>query len=146
MSYRNPALSNNFQVCLAGNLAATTNGRAIDTRGWNSACFFYKFGTTTTFSATPTFDLKLQDSPTTTTYTDITSAAITQVTTTQNDKSICIRLKSLKGLARYIRAVITISGTVATGATGAADNAGVLVLGDPDTTRATTAYDTFVTA
>jgi len=56
-----------------------------------------------------TLDVKLQDSPDNSTFTDITGAAFTQITNAADlteDLGI-----NIDGAARYIRAVVTIAGT-----------------------------------
>lgn len=55
---------------------------------------------------TPTLDIKFQDSPDGTTFTDIASAAFTQVTTTDGKQRLVV-----SNVARYCRAVVAIAGT-----------------------------------
>lgn len=146
MAYKNPALSNKFQVCLAGSLTATTSGRSIDTRGAESLCFFYSFGTTTT-GTSGTATIKLQDSADNSTFADITGATTSALSCDsggQDAKKVLIRLTSLKGRARYIRAVLTEANTINTAATGPENAGGVLCLGDLAETNPTTVVDTYV--
>jgi hypothetical protein len=90
-----------------GRLTATGNGTGVDMRDYEGqALVVLSFGAGG--GTTPTLDVKLQDSPDDSTYTDITGKAFTQVTGTASLQTMAI---DLNGANRYIRAVRTISGT-----------------------------------
>ena len=57
---------------------------------------------------TPTMDVKIQESADDSTYSDISGATFTQVTTTASFQQIALDVDSTK---RYIRAVSTLAGT-----------------------------------
>ncbi len=88
---------------------ATVTGSAVDTLGYNSAMAALEVGAVS--GTTPTLDVKLQESDTSGgTYTDITGAAATQVTASNNSQ--VIRVEGLgTSRKRFIRAVGTIGGT-----------------------------------
>lgn len=85
----------------------TANGTGVDLqqrRGTALVILDSAAGTGTN----PTLDVKLQDSPNDSDYTDITGAAFTQVINAANRQTLRI---NLDGTARYVRAVLTIGGT-----------------------------------
>lgn len=146
MARGNPAQKNKIVPCLAGAITASANGKSIDRLGWNELAFVYQFGTTTT-GTSGTVTLSLEDSADDSSFTAISGAATSALSTDsggQNAKRVCIRLLNLDGVRRYVRAVITIAGTASTGATGPQNNAGALILGDPAVTLDNTAFDTMV--
>lgn len=127
----NPALGVKAVPCHCGNQSASANGISIDTLGYGELAFVYQYGTTTTFTSA-TADWTLEESSDDSAFTAITGAALTQHTTTQDAKRFAIRLKSLVGRKRYIRAVLTKGGTtLATAATGPLNNGGVLLAAMP---------------
>ena len=61
---------------------------------------------------TPTLDVKLQDSPDNTTFTDVAGGAFTQVTDANTKAAVTLTLNvQLDALAKYVRAVKTVGGT-----------------------------------
>lgn len=134
--------------CHAGNQTASSNGKSIDTKGAQWCAFIYQFGTTTTgTSGTVTFKLQeSSDDGSSDTFADITGATTAALTTDsggQNAKRICISIPTA-GRERYIRAVLTVAGTVATGATGPLNNAGVLLAGNLAQSLTSSSFDTFI--
>ena len=90
-------------------LTATANGTAVDALGYNSLAAALEVGTVS--GTSPTLDVKLQESDTSGgTYTDISGAAFTQVTASNNSQ--ILRVEGLgTSRKRFIRAVATIAGT-----------------------------------
>jgi hypothetical protein len=83
--------------------AATVNGSAIDRMGKDSCVLVGVTGAATGGPASKTFDSKLQQSDDGSTgWTDISGAAITQITADSTLKSVSV---NLRGCKRYIRAV-----------------------------------------
>lgn len=146
MSQNNPAYLVKAVPCHAGSQTASSNGKSIDALGAESVAFIYQFGTTTTgTSGTVTF--KLQESDDDSSFSDITGATTSALTTDsggQNAKRLCIPI-AMAGRKRYIRAVLTVAGTVATGATGPLNNGGVLLAGNLAASLRSTDFDTFIT-
>lgn len=145
MSVLNPAFLVKAVPCHAGAQTASSNGKSIDALGAASVAFIYQFGTTTTgTSGTVTF--KLQESDDDSSFSDITGATTSALTTDsggQSAKRICISA-SMIGRKRYIRAVLTVAGTVSTGATGPLNNAGVLLAGSLANSITSSGFDTFI--
>lgn len=104
---------------IVASLAASTafNGVGVDTSGWDGAIFYFLLGVTD-----GTFDLKIQrdDNSGFSSATDITSAALTQVTGTGDNLTYAIDV--YRPTERYLRSVMT------TGAGATADVAGVLAI------------------
>jgi len=129
--------------CHGGNQTATSASIAIDTLGFAEVAFVYQFGTTTT-GTSGTVTLSLSECATVggsyTAITGATTAALTTDTGGMNAKRYCVILKTLQGRLRFIKADLTVAGTVATGATGPLNNAGVLLAGTPNTTLAAASY------
>lgn len=100
----NPALS-----LEAKSYTATANGTAVDCSGYDEATWLINAGT---FGGTsPTADLKIQESATSGgTYTDITGAAFTQITTS-NDVAVYLGRCRVSPSKPFQRAVITVGGT-----------------------------------
>jgi len=143
MSLENPIFSVKTVLTLCGNLTATTNGKSIDALGASAVAFVYNYGDTTTFTSA-TADFKLQESSDDSSYADISGAVMTQHTTTQDAKKHCLAI-SMIGRKRYIRPVLTKGGTtLATAATGAANNGGVLLAGNLAQSLTSASYDSFV--
>lgn len=91
--------------------AATNNGTGVDCAGFEDA--LATFYSAPTGSGT-TSDCKIQDSPDNSTWTDVTSAAFTQVTTAGGAKTYVGNIK-LSARARYLRMVHTGAGGSAAG-------------------------------
>jgi hypothetical protein len=92
--------------------ATTTNGTAIDTRGFEGyAVFLFNAGTFT--GASPAMDLKVQEDDNSgfSSATDVTSAAFAQVTTA-NDAAVFAGCVQLTGRERYLRVSAVSSGTI----------------------------------
>ena len=87
-------------------MTSTTNGTGVDTLGFGNAMVLLEVGAVT--GTSPTMDVKLQDSPDNSTFTDISGATLTQVTAANKSQTLSV---NLDGKARYIRAVATIAGT-----------------------------------
>lgn len=145
MSANAAAFNSKVVPCHAGSQTASSNGKSIDTWGYETLTFIYQFGTTTT-GTSGTVTLKLQESSddgSTDTFADITgatTAALTTDTGGQNAKRHAIVL-NLKGRERYIRAVLTVANTVNTAATGPLHNAGVLIASNGAVTLPSTHFD-----
>lgn len=94
--------------------ATTGTGVAIDARGYTFATFFMGFGTMT--GADMTVDLKIQsdDNSGFSSASDVTSAAITQVTAAgAEDNTLRVLVVDLTRVSeRYIRSHITTANTV----------------------------------
>ena len=121
------------------------NGKSIDARGAASVACIYQFGTTTT-GTSGTVTLKLQESTDDSAFTDITGATTTALTTdagAQNAKRVCLSA-AMQGRSRYIRCVLTVAGTVATGATGPLNNGGVMLAGALPSSLLAASFDTFI--
>ena len=103
--------SNNpmIEVLAPAAQTATANGAAVDMQTYIGQVKFILSSTAGT-GTTPTLDVKLQDSANGTTgWADITGAAFTQVTDAA-DANEAIGV-AIDGAERYVRAVVTISGT-----------------------------------
>jgi hypothetical protein len=108
--------------------AGTINGPAIDRLGFLSAVLHVGTGDVSGSPSAQTVDAKLQESADGATgWTDISGAAISQITSAnaQAEKDV-----SLSGAKRYIRAVVTVSFTGGTSPTIGA--AATVVLGGKD--------------
>ncbi len=89
---------------------ATANGVAVDTTGFDEAMVILDAGTV---GASGTVNAKVQESDTSGgTYTDITGAAFTQITASNDDAIYVGRLKLGPGRKAFIRAVAVV-GTAA---------------------------------
>ena len=94
------------------NAAGTRNGAAIDRLGYFSCTLFAQAGAEEGSPSARTLDVKLQESDDGSTgWTDISGAAITQITAvnTQARKDV-----NLRGVKRYIRAVEVVAFTAGT--------------------------------
>jgi hypothetical protein len=89
---------------------ANGNGAAIDLRGYQGIVKVLLNCGAATAGTNPTMDVKLQDSPDTTSgnFADVTGLAYTQVTTVASLQALGVDTRSVR---RYIRAVVTIGGT-----------------------------------
>ena len=96
-----------LELVPGGRVTATGNNTALDLKDYEGqALVIFDYGAGG--GTTPTFDLKLQDSPDNSTFTDISGKAVTQITTTASKQLLSLELD---GLNRYVRAVRTITGT-----------------------------------
>ena len=90
--------------------AASLNGNSLDLRGSGNFIGQMKImldaGAPT--GTTPTLAVTLQDSPDNTTFTNIPNAAFTPLTTNASLQSLALDVSACN---RYIRAVLTITGT-----------------------------------
>lgn len=101
----------NTIVCAAKRANGTTNGTSVDCKeygGRGRAVVSAEGGTGTT----PTLDVKLQESDDNSTWSDISGATFTQITTSDSTAQIAFDLDSA---GRYIRAVATIAGAAGAG-------------------------------
>lgn len=88
----------------------TQTGAAVDTLGFNSASVAQEVGTVT--GTTPTLDSKIQESADgSTAWADISGAAFTQVTASNNSQALRLEGLNTGSRKRYIRVVSTIAGT-----------------------------------
>lgn len=92
---------------------ATVNGSGVDLQGFNSAAVVFDPGTITDGTHTP----KLQESDDNSAWSDV--AAADQVGTLAALASDTLQKVGYKGVKRYIRAVVTVSGATAGGVYGA---------------------------
>jgi hypothetical protein len=90
---------------------ATVNGTSTDRmvsgsgEGYLSCVLHCAVGTATNMNSV---DCKLQESANDSDFTDISGAAITQITATETDAEVDV---DLSGAERYVRAVATVDGT-----------------------------------
>lgn len=136
-----PGYMTKFVPTLCGSLTASTDGASIDTRGLNAVAFVYKFGATTGTGGSVT--LKLQDSANDSSFSDITDLVTPSITTNSGgatNKTVCLVVKDLRGRARYIRPVLTVTGTVNVGTTGAVAG-GAMLGGTLDATLGSGSFD-----
>ena len=87
----------------------SVNGPDIDRTGYNSAVLHVSTGAATGSPSAQTCDVKIQEKEEGGSYTDVSGAAITQITADNGDEELNI---DLSGLKKYVRAVAT---TVLTG-------------------------------
>ena len=88
---------------------ATGNGLAVTQhKGAEEALFVLLIGAVT--GTSPTLDVKIQDSPDNSVWTDVTGATMAQKTATHANKIFTGRV-NWKHRAKYLRAVFTIGGT-----------------------------------
>lgn len=133
MSVNNPIFNNRIVTGICGNLTATKSTVAVDAGGCGAVGFYYSFGTTTTgTSGTVTFTLEESDASGSgfAAISGITSGALTTDSGGMNAKTVALSV-SCVGRKRYIRATMTVAGTVATGATGPEFAGGVLIASNP---------------
>lgn len=122
MRSRNHELTIAASVTPDGNRTASVNGNAVDVRGYNSALVALNPGTITDGTFTP----KLQES-------DQSGSGFTDVDASDLDGAFAALASNTPqtvgyiGSKRYVRVVITASGSPATGGKFAAS----IVLGDP---------------
>ena len=136
MSVNNPIFNTRLVTGICGNLTATKSTVAVDAGDCGAVAFYYSFGTTTTGSTgTVTFTLEESDSSGSNfaAITGVTSGALTTDTGGMDAKKVALSV-SCVGRKRYIRATMTVSGTVATGATGPEFAGGVLIASNPPVT------------
>lgn len=95
----------------AAGITASVTGPSIDFLEGDGMCHmistvFYGSG-----SNAPTFDSKVQESTDGTTFTDITGAAITQVTTAATNAVPAAQIIQFQRTKRYLRTVNVVTGT-----------------------------------
>ena len=108
--------------------AATVNGIAVDTKGFANLMAVAEVGAAEGSPSAQTFNAKLQEADTSGgSYTDITGAAITEITA--DDKSAQIQLLGLGTgtLKRFVRIVVVT--TLTGGSTPKIEVAGIILLG-----------------
>jgi hypothetical protein len=100
-----------FSLVTAQSIAATANGTGVDTSGYDSVGrIAINVGVPT--GTSPTLDMKFQSSADNSTgWTDITGAAITQVTSVGGTQGAQVVDIDLGVCSRYVRAVTTLGGT-----------------------------------
>lgn len=96
------------ELLAAKQRSASATGSDVDLKGYinpggRQMKAFLSVGAAT--GTSPTLDVKIQEADATATYTDITSASFTQLTTTGSGE---IHFRTNK---RYVRAIITLAGT-----------------------------------
>ena len=123
-AFRNCKFVTSVQVAAK---TASGNGTGVDTAGYESVAIVPVFGTWT--DGTHTY--KLQDSPDNVTFTDVVAAQLdgTLASITSATGTNATQKQGYKGVQRFVRAVLTTSGTT----TGAVSGA-VIVLSDPHST------------
>lgn len=146
MSVNNPAFNTRHVICFGGAVTASKNSTAVDAGGCGSVALVYSFGTTTTgTSGTVTLSLEESDASGSgfAAISGATTAALTTDSGGQNAKKVCISVSCI-GRKRYIRAVLTVAGTVSTGATGPEFAGGCLIASNVPVSRASSAFDVFI--
>ena len=96
----------NETLLLAANADATTAGTGVDCRGYDECLVVFN---AILCAANAEANVKMQDSSDDSTYADITSAAFTEVTPT-NDATTYIARIDLRKRSRYLRAHLTTDG------------------------------------
>lgn len=142
MSVNNPLHNLRSVICFGGNITATKTSTSVDAGGCGSVALLYDFGTTTT-GTSGTVTIKLAESDDNSSFSDISGATTTALTVDgggQNAKKVCLWV-SCVGRKRYIRAVLTVAGTVATGATGPEFAGGVLLATNLPVSRLASTFD-----
>jgi len=117
-------------VVAPGTKSATVTSSAVDTQGYESVEFLTSIGAAgDTLSGTVLFTQKLQDSPDGSTWTDVSSTYLLGSPAVINAPSFNSTVQSVGyvGSARYVRTVLTATGTMSSG-TPIAVNA---ILGHP---------------
>lgn len=92
-----------------GAVTSTTNGTGVDLQGTinpGGRGFGAWLAVSAASGTSPTCDVKIQESDDNSTFTDITGATFTQLTTTSTGELIQVRTNK-----RYVRAVATLAGT-----------------------------------
>lgn len=89
--------------------AATVNGIGVDTAGFNSAAVLLEVGAVS--GASPTLDIKIQDSANNSSFADVSGLTFTQVTAANNSQALRIEGLNTATRRRYLRAVATLAGT-----------------------------------
>ena len=92
---------------IAGTYTADANGAGADLQGYQGVLKIV-LDSGAGGGTTPTLDVKIQDSADNDNFTDVVDKAFAQVTTTASLQSLGIDTRAVR---RYIRAVLTITGT-----------------------------------
>ena len=87
--------------------AASTDGAAVDTKGYRQALVVVNAGTA---AASAEADIHVEGSPDNSTWTDISGATFTQITTA-NDETVFVGSIACDLNPRYLRAVVACDGT-----------------------------------
>lgn len=94
----------NGALALSGTITASTNGAAFHLPAGNGS-FLVGVHVSAASGTTPTLNVKLQDSPDATTWTDVAGAASAQLTAAGNT------VFAGRSTKAYVRAVATLGGT-----------------------------------
>lgn len=89
-------------------IAASANGAGVDIKDYVGTLQILLDAGAATAGTLPTLDVKIQDSPDNTNFTDIAGKAFTQVTTVASRQQLVL---DTNAVGRYIRAVSTVGGT-----------------------------------
>lgn len=112
----------------ASHSAGTVNGTGVDSKGFHEALVVLNAGTN---EATGTNNVKVQESDDNSTFSDITGAAFTEVTTANDNAVYAGRIRMTVSRKRYLRVVAVV-------ATAACIAGAVIVLGDAQNLPAAT--------
>jgi hypothetical protein len=109
------ALANAYHLLLAPPIDRTTTltGTALDVQDYEGVALIVLNGAAATAGTTPTLNVKLQHSATTTTgdFVDVTSAAFVEVTDVAGTAGVQTLKVNVSDLKRYIRVIGTIAGS-----------------------------------
>lgn len=101
---------NALQLLIAGERTSTVTGSGVDIQGYQGKLKVILDSDQASAGTTPTLDVKIQDSPNNSDWTDVTGATFTQITDAAGGPIEAIGLDT-RGVDRYIRAIGTIGGT-----------------------------------
>lgn len=90
------------QSVRAQSVSGTVNGTGVDTAGFDEALAIFDCGTIT---ASGTLDVKIQESDNNSTFTDVSGAAFSQKTPSNDEAIYSGRIKCDGSRKRYLRAV-----------------------------------------
>jgi len=103
-------------------LSASADGASVDMQGYRSVAFYALIGESgDTLSSSVYLELELEDSPDDSSFTDCVDAVVTNTVTGNNTGTFAkidaaaeddvIKVAEYKGSARYVRPVVSLTGT-----------------------------------
>lgn len=100
-------------LAAAGRRTSTLTGSAVDVLDYEGPAMFILNAAAATAGTSPTLDVKIQHSDTTTSgdFVDVTGGAFTQVTDVAGTAGVQKKILNVASLKKYVRVIGTIAGT-----------------------------------